>query len=140
MAQWAHSSVSTTFGLKLHIVIDERQKIIGFTLKPGNLHDVTCAEELLHGHRGIVIGDKGYCSEPLAKRLSSRGLRLVARRKQNMTPNSEEEKRLLKKRSIIETVIGKFKNFFGATLSRFRSPQAAFSAICAGVLAVNFPL
>ncbi|MDR1890762.1 MAG: transposase, partial [Puniceicoccales bacterium] len=59
---------------------------------------------------------------------------------QNMTPNSEEEKRLLKKRSIVETVIGKFKNFFGATLSRFRSPQAAFSAICAGVLAVNFPL
>jgi hypothetical protein len=52
----------------------------------------------------------------------------------------EEEKRLLKKRSIIETVIGKFKNFFDATLSRFRSTQAAFFAICAGVLAVNFHL
>jgi hypothetical protein len=39
MAQWAHSSVSTTFGAKLHIVADERQKIIRFTLKPGNLHD-----------------------------------------------------------------------------------------------------
>ncbi|MDR1891073.1 MAG: transposase [Puniceicoccales bacterium] len=57
-----------------------------------------------------------------------------------MTPNSEEEKRLLKKRSIVETVIGKFKNFFGSTLSRFRSPQSAFSAICSGVLALNFPL
>ncbi|MDR1891298.1 MAG: transposase [Puniceicoccales bacterium] len=44
-----------------------------------------------------------------------------------------------KERSIIETVIGKFKNFFGATLSRFRSPRAAFSAICIGILAVNFP-
>jgi IS5 family transposase len=138
MAQWTHSSVSTIFGLKLHIVVDERQKIIGFTLKPGNLHDVTCAEELLRGRRGIVIGDKGYCSEPLARRLSSQGLRLIARRKQNMTPNSEEEKRLLKKRSIFETVIGKFKNFFGAPLSRFRYPKAAFSAICAGVLATNF--
>jgi hypothetical protein len=101
---------------------------------------VTCAEKVLRGRRGIVIGDKGYCPEPLAKRLSSQGLRLIARRKQNMTPNSEEEKRLSKKRSIVETVIGKFKNFFGATLSRFRSPQAAFSAICAGVLAVNFSI
>jgi IS5 family transposase len=135
MAQWAHSSVSTTFGLKLHIVVDERQKIVRFVLKPGNLHDVTCAEEVLHGCRGIVIGDKGYCSEPLAKRLISRGLRLIARRKQNMTHNTEEEKRLLKKRSLVETVIGKFKNFFGASLSRFRSPRSAFSAI----LAVNFP-
>jgi hypothetical protein len=25
--------------LKLHIVADEVQKIVGFTLKPGNLHD-----------------------------------------------------------------------------------------------------
>jgi hypothetical protein len=42
-----------------------------------------------------------------------------------------------KNRSIAETVIGKFKDFFGATLSRFRSPQAALSAIRAGILAVN---
>jgi hypothetical protein len=30
MAQWTHSSVSTTFELKLDIIADERQKIIGF--------------------------------------------------------------------------------------------------------------
>ncbi|MDR1891046.1 MAG: hypothetical protein LBQ23_02580 [Puniceicoccales bacterium] len=35
---------------------------------------------------------------------------------------SEEDERLLKKLSIIESVIGKFKNFFGVTLSVFRSP------------------
>jgi hypothetical protein len=56
-----------------------------------------------------------------------------------MTPNTEEEKRLLKKLSLVETVIGKFKDFFGTTLSPFRSPKSAFSAICAAVLAVNFP-
>jgi hypothetical protein len=49
-----------------------------------------------------------------------------------MSANSEEEKRLLKKRSIVETVIRKFKNFFAATPSRLRSPRAAFPAICAG--------
>jgi hypothetical protein len=56
---------------------------------------------------------------------------------QGKYPNTSEEKKLLKKRSIVETVIGKFKNFFGKTFFRFRSPQAALSAICAGVLAVN---
>jgi hypothetical protein len=56
-----------------------------------------------------------------------------------MILNSEDEKGLLKKRSVIETVIGKFKNFCGAILSRFRSPQAAFSAIWVAVLAFNFP-
>jgi hypothetical protein len=54
-----------------------------------------------------------------------------------MFSNMPEEKELLKKRSIVETVTGKFKNFFGATPFRFRSPQAAFSAICTGILAVN---
>jgi hypothetical protein len=42
-----------------------------------------------------------------------------------MRPNTAEEKKLLRKRSLVETVIGKFKNFFGSKLSRFRSPQAA---------------
>jgi hypothetical protein len=55
-----------------------------------------------------------------------------------MDPNSREEKRFLKKRPIIETMARKFKSFFGKTLSRFRSPQSAFSAICAAIIAFNF--
>jgi hypothetical protein len=49
MAQWAHSSISITFGLKMHIVAMKDQKIVGFTPKRGNLYDITCAEELLYG-------------------------------------------------------------------------------------------
>jgi hypothetical protein len=140
MAQWAHSSIWITFGFKMHIVADERQKIFGFTRKPENLHDVICAEELLRGCRGLVVGDKAWCSEPLAKRLSSQGLRFITRHKQNMTSNSEERQRVLTKPSIIETVIVNFENFFGATFSRFQYPRVTFSAICTGILAVNFPL
>jgi IS5 family transposase len=136
-AQWAHSSVSTKFGLKLHVLVSEDQKILNFVLKPGAMHDVSCAEEVLCHFQGTVIGDKGYCSGPLAKRLRSKKIRLVARHRKNMQPNTAEERVLLKRRSLVETVIGKFKDIFGATLSRFRSPQAAFAAICAGVLAIN---
>jgi IS5 family transposase len=137
MAHWAYSSTGTKFGLKMHLLVDENQKIRNFILKPGNLHDVSCAEEVLKNFRGTVMGDKGYCSEPLAKQLIRRKIRLISRHRGNMRSNTPEEKKLLQKRSLVETVIGKFKNFFGAKLSRFRSPQAAFSAICAGVLAVN---
>jgi hypothetical protein len=101
------------------------------------MHDVSCAEEVPKNFRGTVIGDKGYCPTPLVNRLQIKGIQLIARHRRNMKVNTPTEKKLLKKRSVVETVIGKFKNFFGTKLSRFRSPKAAFSAICAGVLAVN---
>jgi hypothetical protein len=31
----------------------------------------------------------------------------------------------------------RFKNFFGGTLSRFRSAQSAYSAVCAAIIAFN---
>jgi hypothetical protein len=46
----------------------------------------------------------------------------MARRKQNMSANSEEEKRLLKKRSIVQTVIGKVKKYS-------MSPDPAFALL-----------
>jgi hypothetical protein len=111
MTQWAHSSISITFRLRMYIIADERQKIVGFMLKPGNWHNVTCAEGLLYRRGDIVIGDKGYCSESLAKRLSFQGFRPMARRRQNVSANSEEEKMLVKKRSIVQTVIGKVEKY-----------------------------
>jgi hypothetical protein len=47
--------------------------------------------------------------------------------------NGANKKHFYLKRSIIEIVIGKFKKFLGVTLSRFRSPHTAFSAIRAGL-------
>jgi hypothetical protein len=135
MAQWAYSSTEAKFGLKMHLLVDENQRIKNFVLKPENMHNGGCAEEVLKNFRGT--GDKGYCSIPLAKRLLAKGIRLVARHRKNMEPNSAEEKELLRKRPLVKTVIGKIRNFFCQKLSRFRSPQAAFSAICAGVPSVN---
>jgi IS5 family transposase len=137
MAQWAHSSNGTKFGLKLHLLVNDEQKILNSVLKPGAMHDVSCAEEALRNFKGTVVGDKGYCSGQLANLLNRKQIWLISRHRRNMPKNTAEEKTFLKKRSLVETVIGKFKNFFGSKLSRFRSPQAAFSAICADVLAVN---
>jgi hypothetical protein len=83
------------------------------------------------------MATSGYCSTPLANQLQAKDIQLTARHRRNMKANTQAEKKLLKKRSLVETVIGKIKNFFGAKLPRFRSPRAAFSAIYAGFLAVN---
>jgi hypothetical protein len=34
-------------------------------------------------------------------------------------------------------MIGRFKNFFGENLPRFRSSQSAYFAICAAIIACN---
>ncbi|MDR2629061.1 MAG: transposase [Puniceicoccales bacterium] len=73
MANWAHSSVSTTFGLKLHLVLNAPQKFVKFSLKPGNLHDVSRAEGVLAGCTGTVIGDSGYVSATLRDSLAKKG-------------------------------------------------------------------
>jgi hypothetical protein len=69
--------------------------------------------------------------------LAKKGIGLIGKHRQNMIPNFREEKRFLKKRSTMETMIGRFKNFFGGTLSHFPSAQSAYSAICAVIIAFN---
>jgi hypothetical protein len=90
-----------------------------------------------HVCRSTVIGDKEWCSESFAPQLFSATLHLIARHKPNMIPHSEEEE-LFKKGSIVETAVGNFQKFFDPPLPPIGDRQAAFSSICAGVLAINF--
>jgi hypothetical protein len=39
-------------------------KICEIFPKPGNLHDVSCAKEVLAGYAGTVVGDSGCISPP----------------------------------------------------------------------------
>jgi hypothetical protein len=57
-----------------------------------------------------------------------------------MVPNSREEKKIPKKTVDRRDYDGRFKSFFAETLSRFRSPQSTYSAICAAIIALNLVL
>jgi hypothetical protein len=70
---------------------------MNFSLKPGNLHDISCGEEMLDGYTGTVIGDGEYISATLKDSLAKNGIGLVAKHRQNMAPNSQEKRRFLKK-------------------------------------------
>ena len=50
------------FGMKLHIGMDETLGLIhSLTMTAANEHDITQADQLLHGKEKRVWGDAGYC-------------------------------------------------------------------------------
>jgi hypothetical protein len=81
MAQWNHSSTKVTFAVKVYLMPNGQRKIAKFRIKSGNLHDGSCAEEVLEGCKGTAIGDRSYGSEPLRKGLANKDLRSVVCRK-----------------------------------------------------------
>jgi hypothetical protein len=137
-AGWAHSSTRKVFGFKLHIAIDGQGKIVAFRLTNGNRQDIKEAENLLRRRMGTAIGDKGHCSSEIKERLAQTGIRFNARARENMkNGNTEEEKNILKQRSLVKRIFLKLKRLVGDSFSRFRSWGAAQATIVVGMLALN---
>ena len=94
------------FGFKLHLIINDKGEILSFYLTKGNVDDrnlkaiTKMTEELF----GKLFGDKGYISKALSDILFGNGIQLITAVKRNMKEKalSNEEKILLRKRSVIE--------------------------------------
>lgn len=142
LAQRGVSSMGWFFGMKLHLAINERGEILRFQVTPGNVHDsAPLFSGLLEGIVGSVFGDRGYIlgAEKLRK-LSSLGIRLVAKLRRKMKPRDYtlDEEKTLRKRNLIETVIGLLKNTCQIDHSRHRSPANAATNLLAGIVAYSF--
>jgi len=116
------------YGLKLHLVINEKGQPHRFNITPGNVDDRSPVPFLTQGLKGLLFGDKGYIKQPLFEELYARGLKLVTGLKKGMKPKlmAWREKVLLRKRSIIETVFHILKNSFEIEHTRHRSITNAF--------------
>ena len=125
------------YGFKLHLVINDRGEILAFQLTQGNVADVSMIETLTKGIIGKLFGDKGYISAEIAKNLFQRGLRLFTslRNKMKQKLMSLEDKILLRKRSLIETVNDQLKNISQIEHTRHRSPQNFLINLLAGISA-----
>ena len=68
--------------------------------------------ELTKHLQGKLYGDKGYISQPLAETLETQDVCLLTKVRKNMKPRtlSELGTPLLKKRMLVETVIGQLKS------------------------------
>jgi len=136
-AEYGRTSVGWFFGLKLHLVINDRGELIAFKITSGSHSDVKAADSLLSHLQGFAFGDKGYISKNLFDRLLKKGLKLLTRVRKNMKkkPMSSFETQLLDQQGIIETVIGHLKHHYQVWHTRHRSMINAMTHLMAALAA-----
>ena len=97
------TSVDWLFGLKLHLVINDRGELLNFQVTPGNVDDRKPVPDLLQHLFGKVFADKGYISQKLFEELmNSVGVQVVTKLKRNMKQRlmSLGDRLLLRKRAV----------------------------------------
>jgi hypothetical protein len=125
------------YGFKLHLIINDRGGLLGCHLTAGNVDDRSVVEKMADGLFGKLFGDKDYISQSLFEELLAKGIKLVTNMRANMKCRLMEwqEKILLRKRSLIETVNDTLKNVCQIEHSRHRSPINFVAHLVAGLVA-----
>lgn len=125
------------YGFKLHLIINECGGLLTYRLTKGNVDDREPVEPMAKGLFGKLFGDKGYVSQSLFEKLLGKGIKLITHLRKNMKCclMEWEDKILLRKRSLIETVNDTLKNVCQIEHSRHRSPINFLAHLIAGLIA-----
>ncbi|KAA6308388.1 hypothetical protein EZS27_039935, partial [termite gut metagenome] len=142
LAEIGKSTMGWFFGFKLHLLCNERGELVNFCLTRGNVDDrnqkifSVLSKDLF----GKLYADKGYISASLFEILFNKGIHLVTGIKKNMKNRlmSVNDKMLLRKRSIIETINDELKNICQIEHSRHRSPANFIMNLLAALGAYSF--
>lgn len=114
IATTGKSTMGWFYGFKLHIVINDRGEILNFAITQANVddRDPLKNERFLKEIFGKLFGDKGYISKQLVEILFTGGVQLVTGIRNNMKNclMTMNDKIMLRKRSVIETVNDELKN------------------------------
>ncbi len=125
-------------GFKVHRVVNDRRERLGVQLTPGNTDDRKPIPLRARRLYGKLFGDKGYLSQPLFRGLLTElGVQLITHRKRNMVNQLVPlaNKRLLRKRAIIESVFDQLKNISQIEHTCHRSPVNFVVNLLAGLVA-----
>jgi hypothetical protein len=143
MAQKGKTSVGWFYGFKLHLVINHLGEITAFCITPGNIADnnenvlIKLTKKLF----GKLFGDRGYLvNEELFKKLYLHGVRLFTKIRRNMKNKllAVEDKLLLRKRGVIESVGSILKESASIEHTRHRSLSGFLSYVLAALVAYGF--
>lgn len=142
LAEVGKSTMGWFFGFKLHLIINDKGEVLSFYLTKGNTDDrdaktiTSMTKELF----GKLFGDKGYISKALSDLLFGNGIQLITAVRKNMKSKalSNEEKLLLRKRSVIETVNDELKNICQVEHTRHRSISGFLLNIMGAIAAYSF--
>ncbi len=132
------TSVDWFFGFKLHLVCNDQGELLNIAVTPGNTDDRKPVLSLLKGLSGKVLADRGYISQALFETLFTQmGIQFITKPKRTMKNKLMPlmDKLLIRKRSIIETIIDQLKNISQIEHSRHRSPLNCLVNIVCGLIA-----
>ena len=138
VAERGKGSMGWFYGLKLHLVVNDRGEILACQVTAGNVDDRKPVPDLCKCLLGKLIADRGYISQALFEQLlETFNVQLITRLKKNMKNRLLPwlDKLLLRKRAIIESVVDQLKNVSQIEHTRHRSPINCFINILAGLIA-----
>lgn len=144
LANRGKTSTGWFYGLKLHLVINDVGELMSFCFSGGNVSDNNpqLVEHLCKNIQAgtTLYGDAGYVSHKLFEALWEQGIKLLTKIRRNMKSKfiSMKEKFMLKRRSLVETVIDLLKDFQDLWHTRHRSIDNGFNNMLACLVAYNF--
>ncbi len=99
---------------KIHALLNEKGKILRFTVTKGNVNDCTQAINLLNSviRKGIyILGDKAYDTDNIIDYIIERSAYAVIPSRGNRKIQREYNKEIYIDRNVIERFFNKLKNF-----------------------------
>lgn len=137
LAERGKSTMGWFFGFKLHLIIDDLGNLVSVNITKGNVDDRKVLPEITKGLKGKIFGDKGYLGKKWFEKLYSKGLKLITETRKKMKPKilSLEERILLKKIFLIETVNDQLKNICTIDHTRHRSQTNFLVNLISGLAA-----
>ena len=137
LAERGKDSVDWFYGFKLHLVVNDCGELLACRLTSANVDDRRPLPQMAQRLFGKLIGDKGYLSQERLSWLRQQGIELLTPIRKNMKPRLVRlnDKLLLRKRVLIETINDQLKNISQIEHSRHRSPANFLVNVLAGLIA-----
>ncbi|MDR3047166.1 MAG: IS982 family transposase, partial [Bacteroidales bacterium] len=136
------STLGWFFGFKLHIIINDRGEIISFVITQGNVDDrqPLSMESFIRNVTGKLYADRGYISQKLTEILFVDGIHFVAKMRNNLNGGELplQDRLMLRKRAVIESVNDELKNICQIGHTRHRCFTNFITNLIAGLLAYSF--
>lgn len=141
-AQRGKSSTGWFYGFKLHLIINDCGEILSFCITSGNVddRDWNTISHLTKELYGKLFADRGYLSGKLFEKLFERNITLITKLKKNMKNKliSLNDKIILRKRAVIESVNDFLKNICQIEHSRHRSCNNFIVNLLSALVAYSF--
>jgi len=142
IAERGKGSMGWFYGFKLHLVVNDMGEIINFVITQGNVDDrePLLGSSLLEKIQGKLFGDRGYLSQKLFEMLFVDGIHLITKIRSNMKNSllSLEDKLLLRKRAVIESINDELKNICQIEHSRHRCFSNFIVNLISSLIAYSF--